>query len=232
MPLKIRSVMYAPGAAQPVPTYELVDVNGDGLLDLVHALDPDGSGWTQSLDVYKNTGSAFILEKWASNSPYRHFRVYPNRLLGQQAPRDPDAGHKYVQSDTTGDLVDVTGDGCPDLVVLANFYRNKACDVVPPSPNGSTWTQMFDYPVALSWLGPVPPNLGRRWQRHYNDNSTQPGVGVQLICVVGVVLKAVGNVGAIVAPAGITPDVILVFTAGSGLAAATVSTFNTPDRIT
>ena len=56
--------------------------------------------------------------------------------------------------------------------------------------------------------------------------------GVQLICEVGIVLNAVGNAGDMFAPAGIEPDVILVFTDGSGFLAATLSMCNTFERIT
>lgn len=105
-------------------TQQLADIDGDGVLDflierpllggLVYECetDADGDGVaetpTKCLDVYRGTGQGF--ESTPRTFPLPHFLTAPANYGGGTQIRG------WIGGETRSDLVDVNGDGFPDLV--------------------------------------------------------------------------------------------------------------------
>lgn len=160
IPLKIRKVSEeAAWGPYPSPEYELIDMTGDGLPDVLEYVGSEG-GYSNVYHLYRNTGVGFVRESWRapiSGRPRRYHETW-NVLIGSQ---------RYKENVTFRDLVDLTGDGCPDLVDqvpggAVTLYRNLACDREPPA-GGGTPALMFEA-APITWNTPTPPSLGRTLQ--------------------------------------------------------------------
>ncbi|WP_207689604.1 toxin TcdB middle/N-terminal domain-containing protein [Desulfonema limicola] len=88
---------------------DLVDINGDGLPDIVHAQDDKGKNWY----VYFNKGDGFLSKiKWSVPLDTDYIR---------DVTYDEDGDEK--KSAVRRDLMDINGDGLPDIV-----WRNDSDD--------------------------------------------------------------------------------------------------------
>ncbi len=113
---------------------ELIDVNGDGLPDIVQSLRPN-SGATADLDnayVYLNTGSGWVYDS-AWTTPTDQYSIdiatvqsgTPLQINGHNARMDLNTA-QLSDGSTEGELLDVNGDGLPDIVQSQRYRLGTA----------------------------------------------------------------------------------------------------------
>lgn len=133
----------------PDVSQDLVDVTGDGLPDLLYT-EYNSSLAKYEFKMLKNNGSGFngtpVLWTYpAGYTPPSAFRTFGNSITTGTI--------KYMYTSGLSDLIDLTGDGCPDFIRIESgnwqLYRNLACDQTP--------TMGFAAPVAMNWRGVTPP---------------------------------------------------------------------------
>jgi RHS repeat-associated protein len=100
------------GSSGSVVTVELIDMNADSRPDLF-----------TGREIYLNQGDHFRVSNWTVNGQPSSF-IYTRRYSSELESGTPVLQYRLTEYD----LVDVTGDGCPDRVTPTGYYRNLMCN--------------------------------------------------------------------------------------------------------